>query len=126
MGWNIEEDGFGVQFSRDIQPFVRSVLSAATDRFLTGVNKTLKSIDQFILHPGGAKAMDDFEDAFDIPSQGFEDARSILREFGNMSAATVLFVLERCLAQSPPGRRLLGALGPGFTAEFVILDSARL
>ncbi len=126
MGWNIEEDGFGVRFSRDTPQLVRGELRAAMDRFLTGVNITLKSIDQFVLHPGGAKVMDAFKDAFDIPSQGLEDARSILREFGNISAATVLFVLERCLAQSPPGRRLLSALGPGFTAGFAILDSAQL
>ncbi len=125
MGWNIEEDGFGVQFSRDIPQLVRSELRIATDRFLTGADIPFQTIERFVLHPGGAKVLDALEDAFDIPSQGLEDARSVLREFGNMSAATVLFVLERCLAQSPSGRRLLGALGPGFTAGFAVLDSAQ-
>ena len=125
MGWKIEEDGFGVQFSRDIPQLVRSELRTAADRFLTGANIPFQSIDRYVLHPGGAKVLDALEDAFNIPSQGMEVARSILREFGNMSAATVLFVLERCLAQSPDGRRLLGALGPGFTAGFTVLDAAQ-
>ena len=124
MGWNIEEDGFGVQFSRDIPQLVRSELRSATDRFLKGAGIPFGSIDRFVLHPGGAKVLDALEDAFDIPSEGLSEARAILREFGNMSAATVLFVLERCLAQSHKGRRLLGALGPGFTAGFAVLDSA--
>ncbi len=99
--------------------------SCAADSFLTGADIFLRSIDRFALHPGGAKVLDAHEDAFDIPSQGLEDARSILREFGNMSAATVLFVLERSLAQSHPGRRLLGALCLGFTAGFAVLDPAQ-
>ena len=125
MGWKIEEDGFGVQFSRDIPQLVRNELRTAADYFLTGANIPLQSIDRSVLHPGGAKVLDALEDAFDIQSQGMEVARSVLREFGNMSAATVFFVLERCLAQSPSGRRLLGALGPGFTAGFTVLDAAK-
>jgi len=48
----------------------------------------------------------------------------VLRDYGNMSAATVMFVLERALAEDPPGRYLLSALGPGFTAAFLTLETA--
>ena len=65
---------------------------------------------------------DALEDAFEISPSGLKLARDVLREYGNMSAATVLFVLERALAQHPSGVGLVGALGPGFSAGFVVMD----
>ena len=46
----------------------------------------------------------------------------VLREYGNMSSATALFILERALASGARGRHLLAAFGPGFSAYFVVLD----
>jgi alkylresorcinol/alkylpyrone synthase len=50
------------------------------------------------------------------------EARTVLRDYGNMSAATVLFVLERMLSRGRPGRWLMSALGPGFTVGFQVLS----
>jgi len=122
MGWNIEEDGFGVRFSRDIPQFVRSKMRQAADRFLEQSSVPFESLDQFIFHPGGAKVLSALEDAFEISPSGLKLARDVLREYGNMSAATVLFVLERALAQHPSGVGLVGALGPGFSAGFLVMD----
>ncbi|MEC7647592.1 MAG: 3-oxoacyl-[acyl-carrier-protein] synthase III C-terminal domain-containing protein [Pseudomonadota bacterium] len=122
MGWNIEEDGFGVQFSRDIPQLVRSQMRKAADRFLEKSSLPFTRLDHFIFHPGGAKVLSALEKAFDIPTPGLELARDVLRDYGNMSAATVLFVLERTLAQQPDGVNLMGALGPGFTAGFLVMD----
>ena len=76
----------------------------------------------FVFHPGGAKVLDALEDAFQIPPPGLTEARGVLRDFGNMSASTVLFVLDRFRERRKKGRSLLGALGPGFTAGFTILE----
>lgn len=122
MGWNIEEDGFGVQFSRDIPKLVRSELRNVADVFLLDVEVPINTIDHFVFHPGGTKVLNALEDAFQIPPPGLTEARGVLRDFGNMSASTVLFVLDRFRERRKKGRSLLGALGPGFTAAFAILD----
>jgi len=122
MGWHVEDDGFGVLFSRDIPALVRARFRAATDAFLASQGQTLDDIDFFVMHPGGAKVIDALQDALTLPSGALDISRSVLREHGNMSAATVLFVLDRVLAGNPRGRMLLGALGPGFTAGFATLE----
>jgi alkylresorcinol/alkylpyrone synthase len=123
MGWNVEDDGFGVLFSRDIPGIVRRDYRAALDRFLAANGLSLDDIDGFAVHPGGAKVVDALEDVFGLDAGELACSRDVLREFGNMSAATALFVLERMLAGAePPGRILISSLGPGFTAGFMVLE----
>lgn len=122
MGWRVEDDGFGVVFSRDIPSLVRGRFREAAESFLETHRLTLDDIDTFVMHPGGAKVLDALEQALGVPGDALDSARSVLRENGNMSAATVLFVLDRALAGNRPGRMLLGALGPGFTAGFAVLE----
>ena len=63
------------------------------------------------------------EDVFGLQTGGLDDARAVLRDFGNMSAATVLFVLKRFLDRGVRGRHLMSTLGPGFTAGFMTLET---
>lgn len=121
MGWRVEEDGLGVLFSRDIPTLVRRDLRAAAGAFLARNDMEIGDLDGFICHPGGAKVLNALEDAFDLPENSLVEARSVLRDYGNMSAATVLFVLERILRRGRAGRYLMSALGPGFTAGFQVL-----
>ena len=122
MGWQVEDDGFGVLFSRDIPALVRGRFRAATDSFLAAHGRSLEDIDALVMHPGGAKVIDALQEALGAPSHALDSARSVLREYGNMSAATILFVLHQVLAGGQRGRMLLAALGPGFTAGFAILE----
>ncbi|WP_119458753.1 3-oxoacyl-[acyl-carrier-protein] synthase III C-terminal domain-containing protein [Rhodospirillaceae bacterium SYSU D60014] len=122
MGWRIEEDGFGVLFSRDIPTLVHRDLRAATEGFLQAHGLGIDDLDGLVCHPGGAKVIDAIEAAFDLPSDRLAEARSVLRDYGNMSAVTVLFVLERMLRKGMAGRYMMTALGPGFTAGFQLLD----
>ena len=126
MGWRVEDDGLGVLFSRDIPTIVREGFRPALDGFLARHGLALADIDHFLCHPGGAKVITALEDALGLPQDGLALARAILRDFGNMSAATVLFVLEKALAGGAGrrGRSLLSAVGPGFTAGFMILEAA--
>jgi alkylresorcinol/alkylpyrone synthase len=82
----------------------------------------LDDIDAFVCHPGGAKVLTALEQAYGLAAGTLAEGRRVLRDYGNMSAATVLFVLERMLRHGSKGRMLLSALGPGFTAGFLILD----
>lgn len=121
MGWQVEDDGLGVLFSRDIPSLVRSALREAAVDFLAARGLTPADVDGYVCHPGGARVMDALEEAFDLPAQALAESRDVLRDYGNMSAATVLFVLERVLSAGRCGRLLLVALGPGFTAAFATL-----
>lgn len=122
MGWDVRDDGLAVVFSRDIPAWVRRHFRSATDAFLAKHGVALADIDGFLCHPGGAKVIAALEEVLELQSGGLADARAVLRDHGNMSAATVLFVLERALARGVRGRQLLSALGPGFSAAFLLLE----
>ena len=122
MGWNVKDDGLGVLFSRDIPELVRAEYGTALDDFLKRVGLQRSDIDEVVPHPGGIKVVTALEDTLELPTGTLSDARDVLREFGNMSAATVFFVLQRSLARPASGRRMLSALGPGFTAGFTVLE----
>jgi len=128
MGWEVKEDGLGVLFSRDIPTLVRRQFRPVLDRFLAGQGLTLSDIDGFACHPGGVKVIAALEEAFALAPGTLEIAREILTEYGNMSAVTVLFVLDRLLRarqrRDKRGRILMSALGPGFTAGFLTLSGA--
>ena len=120
MGWEVAEDGLKPVFSRDIPRLVADKMGAAASDFLGRHGLRLADIDCFVCHPGGPKVIDALEHAFGLSPGVLEDARAVLRNYGNMSAASLLFVLERAL-ERPWERALLTALGPGFTAGFVVL-----
>jgi alkylresorcinol/alkylpyrone synthase len=124
MGWRIEDDGFGVLFSRDIPHLVRTEFRGAVDRFLGKCRRALGDIDHFVCHPGGAKVINALEEALALPQGALNPAREVLHEYGNMSAATVMFVLQRTW-NGTARRYLMSALGPGFTAAFLLLEATR-
>lgn len=123
MGWEVEDDGFGILFSQRIPEIVRAGIRDETDAFLARHGLALADIDLFACHPGGAKVADALEAAYGLPPGGLEVPRAVLREYGNMSAATVMFVLERMLTAGVAGKRVLvQGLGPGFTAGFAVVE----
>lgn len=122
MGWRVEADSLGVVFSRDIPPLISRLFRPALDGWLARCGLSLEDIDRFCCHPGGAKVVAALEQALDLPPGALAAERAVLGDYGNMSAATVLFVLEHLLAAPLPRRTLLTALGPGFTAGFLTLE----
>jgi alkylresorcinol/alkylpyrone synthase len=123
MGWEVQDDGLKALFSRDIPALIRERLRPAADTFLGNQGLTLADIDHFVCHPGGAKVLAALEEAFAIDTVDLTESHAVLRDYGNMSAASVLFVLERTLSRGSRGRMLLTAMGPGFTAGFQLLDA---
>ncbi len=123
MGWRVEDDGFGVLFSRDIPSLVREHLKPVTETYLASHGQCLEDIDHYVFHPGGARVIDELGTTFGLSASALSTARGVLRDYGNMSAASVFFVLARTLEAKATGRMLLGALGPGFSAAFATLDS---
>lgn len=122
MGWSIDPVGFGVVLSRSLPRFVEQRLAAPARRF---VKAARLDAPQFICHPGGAKVLDAIETALELQTGTLRDEREVLRGHGNMSAPSVLFVLERALKRGLRGTAVLSALGPGFTASFLAIEASR-
>ncbi len=122
MGWSIEEDGFGVVISTRIPAFARASLAAATSDFLAKHGLGLGDIEGFILHPGGRKVLEAMAAALDIGAERLSHSWEVLRDYGNMSSPTVLFVLERAREAGASGLHLMAALGPGFTISFALIE----
>jgi alkylresorcinol/alkylpyrone synthase len=128
MGWEIADDGLSAIFSRDIPQLVETQLRDVASDFLARHGLALSDIARFVCHPGGAKVVSALERAFGLGQGSLIHAWQVLRDYGNMSATTVMFVLERMLAEARANgdrweRALMNALGPGFTAGFLVLDN---
>jgi alkylresorcinol/alkylpyrone synthase len=128
MGWDVADDGLRAIFSRDIPNLVTTRLQDAASEFLARHGLAIGDMDRFVCHPGGAKVLEAIEHAFGLGQGALVEARAVLRDYGNMSAATVMFVLDRILAKARATgtrweRALMNALGPGFTAGFLVLDN---
>jgi alkylresorcinol/alkylpyrone synthase len=124
MGWEVCDDGLQVVFSKDIPSIVRREVRPNVDRFLARRKLVCSDIHRWITHPGGLKVLQAYREAMDLPAEKLHHAQEVLRNYGNMSSATVLFVLEREMREShEPGEYgLVTALGPGFSSELVLLQ----
>jgi alkylresorcinol/alkylpyrone synthase len=128
MGWEVAEDGLKAIFSRDIPNLVTTRLGDVVSAFLTRNRLAIGDIDRFVCHPGGAKVIAALEHVFGLADGALADARAVLRDYGNMSATTIMFVLDRMLRQARATGAgweiaLMNALGPGFTTGFLVLDN---
>ena len=92
--------------------------------FLKKNKSSIEKVDHLIFHPGGRKIVQTVEELFGKLGKNIDDTREVLREYGNMSSATVLYVLERFLQKDiPEGEQgLLLSFGPGFSAQRVLLE----
>ncbi len=124
MGWELIETGLKVQLSKSVPVIVREKLRDDLEAACASYQLDFADLKHFILHPGGAKVLDAFEEVLDLPPGDLTFSRGTLRDHGNMSSVTVLFILERFLASSehsPGDLSVLSAMGPGFSAEHVFL-----
>ncbi len=127
MGWTVSTRGLHVVFSRDIPTIVRERVRPALEPWLATHGLTLEHVPHLVSHPGGAKVLAAYAEALGRDVGAFRDAHAVLREYGNMSSPTCLFVLERMLSHHAIGageHALVTALGPGFAAEYVLARGA--
>jgi alkylresorcinol/alkylpyrone synthase len=124
MGWRVEDPGLGVVFDRAIPPFIEANLAAAIDDMCRQMDIARADIDRFCCHPGGAKVIAAIETALELNQGELNREREVLRDFGNMSAPTVLFVLDRLIRGGLPETTLMTAFGPGFTCAGLLLEAA--
>jgi len=119
MGWDVDETGFGVVFDRSIPAFVTQEFAGATEKALSAAKLTHNQIDRYVCHPGGAKVVEAIEGSLKLEEKSLDIERDILRDYGNMSAPTVLYVMKSVLESGARGQMMSCALGPGFSAAFL-------
>jgi alkylresorcinol/alkylpyrone synthase len=122
MGWDVRNDGFGIVLSAQLPSLIEQRLVPAIDSFLHRNGMNRDDLDGYLLHPGGGKILDVAEKVLSLAPDALEPSRTVLRDYGNMSSATALFILRHALDRALHGRYLLAAFGPGFSAYFVVLD----
>jgi len=124
MGWDVDDPGLSVVFDRAIPPFIEENLAGAVDEMCGKLGIAREEIDRFCCHPGGVKVIDAIESALELPQGELNLEREVLHDYGNMSAPTVLFVLDRLLERGLPNKVMMTAFGPGFTCAGMLLQAA--
>ncbi|WP_078546222.1 type III polyketide synthase [Litchfieldia alkalitelluris] len=129
MGWDIKNEGLYVIFSKDIPTIIRNWLKDNVVSFLSENNIRLEQIKQFIAHPGGKKVIHAYEVALGFSKDKTKISSEILKNYGNMSSATILYVLRQFMLSDDITDQDLGlavALGPGFSSELLLMQWRKL
>jgi len=125
MGFDLRDSGFHIVLSKDVPQLIREKVRGLADGFLARQGLTRHDISAFLLHPGGQKLLSFMEAELDLTSADTEISWDVLRRFGNLSSASVLFILQETMTRRempPESYGLLMAFGPGFTAEMILLQ----
>jgi alkylresorcinol/alkylpyrone synthase len=128
MGWDVVDTGLSVVFAPEIPARVARDMRPEIECLLAEHALTTSDVKHFALHPGGARVLDAYVEGIGLQHDDLRYSREVLRDYGNMSSPTVLFVLERMLA-APEHRMqagdyvIMGALGPGFSSELALLKA---
>lgn len=126
MGWDIVETGFRAIFSKDIPAIVRENMWNNVSEFMDKNGLDIDDLDHYVIHPGGTKVISEYENSLNLSTGTFHYPRKILREHGNMSSATVLYVLKDFMEDqnySNGDHGLISALGPGFSSELLLFEA---
>jgi alkylresorcinol/alkylpyrone synthase len=122
MGWDIKNDGFGIVLSPELPSLMNKALAPAVQDFLDRHRLRREEFNGFLFHAGSSKLLDIVEKVLRLERNQLDFSREVLRRYGNMSSATILFVLQRALEASARGPHLMAAFGPGFSAYFIAAD----
>ena len=123
MSWRVRDDGFDMVLSGRVPGAVAAVLDVHADAILGGAPRD--AFAHWAVHPGGRSVLDAAEQALGLGSNALLPSRDVLRRNGNMSSATVMFVLARMLDTTKAGERGCAmAFGPGLTAETMLFEAA--
>jgi predicted naringenin-chalcone synthase len=124
MGWLIGDFGFEMKLSSKVSKHIKRHIKPICEKLAAKTNINIADIKEFAIHPGGRRILEAAEEALGISAQANQYSYEILKEYGNMSSATILFVLRKILNQtnSKIGETILGAaFGPGLTVESMLL-----
>ena len=124
MGWDISEKGFNIVLSREVPDVVRDNLGPDVDSFLADQGLKRSDLKSWVLHTGGPRVLEATQESLGLPEEALSASWDCLARTGNLSSASVLFVLEEVMNNRRPAPGTLGllaAMGPGFCSELVLL-----
>jgi alkylresorcinol/alkylpyrone synthase len=125
MGFDLRDGGLHIVLSKDVPQLIRDKIGALVESFLSGYGLRQQDINAFVLHPGGQKLLSFVEEELGLPRSMTQYSWDVLREYGNLSSASVLFVLQEWMTKarmSSGDYGLLVGFGPGFSAEMMLLQ----
>ena len=125
MGWDVIDSGFKLMLSPQVPIMAREHVGGDVARFLAAHGLTRPDIAQWVAHTGGPRVLEAFQEALDLPAGALDRSWKSLHAFGNLSSASVLFVLDDLLRSGAPrsgDRGVLLAMGPGFCTEMALLQ----
>ena len=125
MGWEVGDRGFRIVLAATVPDMVDRHLGADVAGFLAEQGVDRAAITSWVCHPGGPKVLTAFERALDLTADDLALTWRSLRDVGNLSSSSVLFVLRDTIAERRPPPGALGlmiAMGPGFCAELALLE----
>ncbi|WP_407268649.1 type III polyketide synthase [Radiobacillus sp. PE A8.2] len=124
MGWDITNDGFEVVFAKSIPHLVETFWKQHVFDFLKEQQLTVDDLPFIVAHPGGKKVLEAFERVLNVTSNVFYHSYETLKNHGNMSSPTVLYVLKAWMSEQRKqgDKSMLASLGPGFSSELVSLE----
>ena len=128
MAWKIGNHGFEMQLTNQVSKQIKSGIKNIADKLLKKVNLAFDEIGSFAIHPGGRKILEVCDEVFGLTSAQSQPAYDVLKNFGNMSSTTVIFVLDelskKLKAKKSEEQILSFAFGPGLTFESMVLTYA--
>lgn len=122
MRWEIGDHGFEMHLGRKVPTLIRTHVAEWLGPWLATRGMTLADVASWAIHPGGPKILDAVEEALGLRPAQTSVSRDVLREYGNMSSATVLFLVDRLRRQAAPLPCVALAFGPGLTAEAALFE----
>jgi predicted naringenin-chalcone synthase len=124
MGFKLVNTGLQMILDKEVPQKISDHFPAIVHPFLERNNLTIEDVNHLIFHPGGKKIVQTVEDLFGVLGKNIDDTKEVLRLYGNMSSATVLYVLERFMDRNPSKgeRGLMLSFGPGFSAQRILLE----
>jgi len=124
MGFNLVNSGLQMILDKSVPQKISDHFPKIIHPFLDKNNLKIEDIHHLIFHPGGKKIVQTVEDLFGTLGKNIDDTKEVLRLYGNMSSATVLYVLERFMDRNPQQgeRGIMLSFGPGFSAQRILLE----
>lgn len=124
MGFKLVNTGLQMVLDVEVPETIAAHFPEIIHPFLAKNNLTIEDIDHLIFHPGGKKIIQTVEDLFNGMGKNIDATKEILRSYGNMSSATVLYVLEKIMDEKPKSgeKGLMLSFGPGFSAQRILLE----